>query len=156
MPSGSTLQPIQHSYLSPSFERAQVVDAMRLGLFSCPPDTPLAYVARMMATYRIHVVVVSALGADHEESTAWGIVSDLDLAALAALGEIDGRTAGDSAATPVVMVASDETLTRAAQLMAEHGTAHVVVVDPLTAQPAGVLSTLDLAQVVATHQPVLV
>lgn len=53
------------------------------------------------------------------------------------------------------MVAPDETLTRSAQLMAEHGTAYVVVVDPLTAQPAGVLSTLDLAQVVATCQPVL-
>lgn len=138
-------------------DQVRVAEAMHVGVVTCPLEAPLSEVAGLMAFHRIHCVVVRE---DDEPQTAggapWGIVSDRDLAAMAALGEIDGRTAGDSAATPVVMVASDETLTRAAQLMAEHGTAHVVVVDPLTAQPAGVLSTLDLAQVVATHQSVLV
>ena len=147
MPSGSTLQPIQHSYLSPSFERAKVVDAMRLGLFSCPPDTPLAYVARMMATDRIHLVVVSALGANHEEPSAWGIVSDLDLARFA--NNMAGQTAGSVASTELVTVAADESLERAAQLMAEHETSHLIVIQPQSGHPVGVLSTLDLAGVLA-------
>ncbi len=46
-------------------------------------------------------------------------------------------------------VSSDDTLTRAAQLMREYGTSHLVVVDPESATPLGVLSTLDLARVLA-------
>jgi CBS domain-containing protein len=136
------------------FDEVLVADAMHTGVVTCPLDASLSEVARLMAFHRIHCVVV------REQVTVggapWGIVSDLDLAAMAAAGEIDGHTAGDSAASPVVMVSPDETLTRAAQLMAEHGTAHVVVADALTAEPVGVLSTLDLAQIVATQQPVLV
>jgi hypothetical protein len=138
-------------------DQIPVAEAMHAGVVTCPPDAPLLEVAGLMALHRIHCVVVRE---DVVEQTAggapWGIVSDLDLAAMAAAGEITGRTAGDSAATRVVMVVPNETLTRAAQLMAEHGTAHVLVVDPVTAQPVGVLSTLDLAQVVAASQPVLV
>jgi len=101
----------------------------------------------MMATYRIHVVVVSALGADHEESTAWGIVSDLDLARFA--NNMAGQTAGSVASTELVRVAADESLERAAQLMAEHETSHLIVIQPQSGHPVGVLSTLDLAGVLA-------
>ncbi len=38
-------------------------------------------------------------------------------------------------------------LREAAQLMLRHGLAHVVVVDPQTQRPVGILSTLDLAGV---------
>jgi len=47
------------------------------------------------------------------------------------------------------MIASDETLRRAAQLMGEHEVTHLVVVEPTTTKPLGVLSTLDLAEVLA-------
>ena len=123
------------------------MDAMRLGLFSCPPDTPLAHVARMMATYRIHAVVVSALGADREERSAWGVVSDLDLARFA--NDMAGQTAGSMASTELVTVAPDESLERAARLMAEHETSHLIVIQPEGGHPVGVLSTLDLAGVLA-------
>ena len=43
------------------------------------------------------------------------------------------------------IVAPDETLERAAQLMTEHSTAHLIVVDPQRQRPIGVLSTLDIA-----------
>jgi CBS domain-containing protein len=33
--------------------------------------------------------------------------------------------------------------------MTEHGVAHLVVADPRSPRPAGVISTLDLAQVLA-------
>lgn len=151
MPTGSTLQPLQHTYLSPPFEEAQVVDAMRVGLFGCAPDTPLQDVARMMATYHIHVVVVSAIGADHHEASAWGVVSDLDLARFAS--SMAGQTAGSVASTEIVTVAADESLQRAAQLMAEHETSHLIVVQPQSGHPVGMLSTLDLAGVLAWGQP---
>ena len=59
MPTGTTSNPISHSFEAPPFERATVLDAMRLGVVSCPPDTTLREVARIMATYRIHCVVVT-------------------------------------------------------------------------------------------------
>ena len=39
-----------------------------------------------------------------------------------------------------------DTLHHAAQLMAEHQTAHAVVVDSVTGEPVGILSTLDVAR----------
>jgi CBS domain-containing protein len=54
MPTGTTSDPIHHSFAAPPFEKATVLDAMRMGVVSCPPDTPLRDVARIMATYRIH------------------------------------------------------------------------------------------------------
>jgi CBS domain-containing protein len=136
------------SYLTPAFEHARVSDAMRAGVITCPPDTSLKAVARMMATYHIHSVVVR--GADFERAgseESWGIVSDLDMVAAGA--DADERTAASACATEVVTVKPDETLERAAQLMTEHDLAHLVVVDPSTKDPIGILSTLDIAGVVA-------
>jgi CBS domain-containing protein len=48
-----------------------------------------------------------------------------------------------------VIVAPSDTLEHAAQLMAEHQTAHVMVVDPVTGDPAGIVSTLDVARAAA-------
>jgi CBS domain-containing protein len=138
----------QGSYLTPSFEQARVSDAMRAGVLTCPPDTSLKTVARMMATYHIHCVVVR--GADLERTGSeepWGIVSDLD--AVAAGADAEDRTAASACATEVVTVSPDETLERAAQLMTEHDVSHLVVVDPATKSPVGVLSTLDIAGVIA-------
>jgi CBS domain-containing protein len=44
------------------------------------------------------------------------------------------------------MVSPRESLLRAAQLMTEHATAHLIVVDPESGRPVGVLSTLDVAR----------
>lgn len=49
-------------------------------------------------------------------------------------------------------MSSDERLERAAQLMAEHGVSHLVVVDAADGHPIGVLSTLDLAVVYAQEE----
>ena len=43
---------------SASFETGTVGDAMSHGVISCPPETPLRVVARMMATYRVHAIFV--------------------------------------------------------------------------------------------------
>jgi CBS domain-containing protein len=47
------------------------------------------------------------------------------------------------------MVAPDETLARAGQLMSEHAVHHLVVVEPVQGHPVGVLSTLDIATALA-------
>ena len=54
-----------------------------------------------------------------------------------------------TAATAALMVSPGESLQRAAQLMTEHGTAHLVVVEPASGRPVGVLSTLDVAAALA-------
>lgn len=122
------------------------VEAMHPGVLTCPVDAPLSEVARIMASERVHCVVVMS---ETTEEPLWGVVSDLDLVAAASVRDVAEQSAGGSAATPVVMIGPDDPLIRAAQLMTEHGTAHVVVVDPETGLPIGVLSTLDVARAVA-------
>jgi CBS domain-containing protein len=103
-----------------------------------------------MATHHIHAVYV--FGNTTENAVEqWGLVSDFDLVA-ATGGDIDQRCAGDSAVTPLVTVRSDDSLARAAQLMNDYNVAHLAVVDPTTQRPVGVLSTLDLARVVAEEE----
>jgi CBS domain-containing protein len=143
-PIGSILQPAQHSFLAPRFEDAEVVDAMRMGVVSCPPDTSVREAARVMATYRIHCLIVDEPGAERPLA----VVSDLDVAG-AAGGDADSRTVGEIAGTEPLTIAGDEKLARAAQLMAEHGVSHLIVVASGTGHPVGVLSTLDMAEALA-------
>jgi CBS domain-containing protein len=120
-----------------------VEHAMNPGVIACARETPLSDVARMMAEHSVHAIVV----VDGGERELWGVVSDLDLAAAAGVRDLREQTAGASAATPVLMVPPQESLRRAAQLMTEHAIAHLVVVDPGSGRPVGVLSTLDVARV---------
>ncbi len=131
------------SQLSVPFGEAHVSDVMTPGVISCGPETPLRTVARMMATYRVHAVVVF-------DDADWRIVSDLDLVASASAA--DDRTAGAVSASPLITVTPDETLERTAQLMAEHETAHVIVRDAGADRPLGVVSTLDIARALAFEQ----
>jgi CBS domain-containing protein len=121
---------------------------MTTGVISCPPETPLREVAEIMAGHRVHAVYVF----DDEAGELWGIVSDLDLVA-AARGDLEHLTARDASVTPLVSVETYDSLDRAAQLLAENGVSHLAVIDPSTRRPVGVLSTLDLAQVIAGQAP---
>jgi CBS domain-containing protein len=121
-----------------------VAEAMHAGVVTCTLDTSLREVARLMASRRIHCIV--ARDGEDARGALWGIVSDLDLVAAASAGQVDGRTAAGIAVTPVLTVAAGETLERAAQLMAEHAVAHLVVVGATDGDPVGVLSTLDIAR----------
>jgi CBS domain-containing protein len=78
-----------------------------------------------MATNRIHCVVVWNEPARNETTELWGVVSDLDLVKVVATEVLSVRTAGESAAPPLT-ISTDETLRRAAQMMAEHEMTHVV------------------------------
>jgi CBS domain-containing protein len=141
----STALPSRSEASVSAIERFRVSHAMHRGVLTCPRESPLSHVARLMSRDRVHCIVVT----DEQESVSslWGVVSDLDLVAAASVRDLDEQTAGGSAASPVVTVAPDETIERAAQLMTEHAAAHLVVVE--RSQPVGVLSTLDVASALA-------
>lgn len=119
----------------------RVTDVMSDGLITCDTTTSLLVVARIMARARIHCIVVEGIREDRD----WAILSDLDLVTASALGA-HTQTAGEAAVSEPVTVSADETVERAAQLMAEHEISHLVVVDPRRERPVGVVSTLDVAR----------
>ena len=126
--------------------RTRVRAAMQLGLFECDPEADLRTLARIMSERRIHAVVVSRLGgpASSRGRLDWGVVSDVELMRALRPG-MERTTAGELVRTHAVAVLPTDTLDHAAQLMAEHRTAHLVVVSPDTDRPVGMVSTLDIA-----------
>ncbi|MGZ8481924.1 MAG: CBS domain-containing protein [Candidatus Limnocylindria bacterium] len=124
----------------------RVGEAMHVGVLTCPVEAPLSDVARIMASEHVHCVVVMS---ETDGGSLWGVVSDLDLVAGASVRDLGEQSAGGTAASPVVTIAPDDTLLRAAQLMIENATTHLVVVGSDNRLPVGVVSTLDVARTVA-------
>lgn len=127
-----------------SLRETRVGDVMHSGVPTCPPDAPLSDVARTMAASRVHCVIVTV--DEQAEESLWGVVSDLDLVAAATVRDVEEQTAAGTSASPILLIGPDDTLLRAAQMMTEYATAHLVVVDPGSGRPLGVLSTLDVAR----------
>ena len=133
-----------------TFQRLRVVDVMHPGTIACQSDTPLRSVARMMASYRVHAIVVLAHGGDTLPGGAVsGVISDVKLLEAAEREDFDRLTAGELACDPVLEVTGGEDLDSAVRLMIEHESSHVVVVEPAIGRPIGVLSTLDVARMLA-------
>jgi CBS domain-containing protein len=124
------------------FENATVADVMHTGLITCSADATVSEIAAAMSRRRIHFVVV----ADGDGRRPWAVVSDLKL--MGALAAGDDAPAASRAETEVLTVAPGAQLIEAARLMAKHKVNHLVVVDPRTAHPTGVISTLDIARAV--------
>jgi CBS domain-containing protein len=135
----------QGSYLTPRLEHALVSDAMRHGIFSCTADTRLRDAARTMVQHHVHAVVVT----DPADGSPWGILSDQAL--LAALLDYDGeeRVLGEVADRDLSTISSSEPVTSAAELMRERGIAHIVIRDAHSGKLSGMLSTLDVAGILA-------
>jgi CBS domain-containing protein len=141
---GSDTGPASHPIprRGPMIDHVRVGDCMHAGIFSCQPDTPMAEVARMMAHHRVHAIAVADL--DHGRPFGlWGIVTDMDV--MTALANGHSRPAGELAATEGIKISAGEPLDHAARQMGEHGVAHLVVVDPASSCPVGIISTLDIA-----------
>jgi CBS domain-containing protein len=133
------------------FELVTVGEVMSRGVISCPPETPLRVVARLMATYGVHAIFVfEHADEDDEAPQLWAVVSDLDLVAATQL-DLDVLTAGATAVTPLVAVATDRSIAEAGSLMAQYGTAHLAATDPDSRRPVGVISTLDIARALAAE-----
>ncbi|MGZ8481921.1 MAG: CBS domain-containing protein [Candidatus Limnocylindria bacterium] len=122
-----------------------VSEVMHPGFVSCSFETPLTTVARLMAEHRVHCIV--GFGDVTEDDTSvWGVVSDIDVVSALALAAGDQPlTAGEIAATEVVTVKPFDSILDTARLMRDHGVSHVLVADPHSDRPLGVLSTLDIA-----------
>ena len=144
----TTTTSIHGSYLMPSLERATVADAMHPGILTCEPDASVSEVAQMMTTHHVHCIAVVGISHGSPECYVWGIVSDLDLLGAGISGE-PRATARDLANQPVITVGATTPLREAGQLMLQHGVSHLVVSDPETQRPTGIISTLDVAGILA-------
>jgi CBS domain-containing protein len=120
----------------------RVSDAMHHGIVSCPGDTTLGEVARIMASERVHAVAITT----GSSGRPVGVVSDREVVAAIASGA--QPTAGE-VAVDSLGIAGDASLRRAAQTMAAEGVAHLLVKDAASGFPIGVISSLDIASVYA-------
>jgi len=92
---------------------------------------------------------VMGLRHDHPgEKLVWGIISDSDLLRTGIRTGAD-QPAGALALQPIISVEPTMALREAGELMLTHGATHVVVIDPEIQRPIGILSTLDIAGVLA-------
>jgi len=132
-------------------DAARVGDVMSSPLVTCAPDVPLVEVAELMAQHRIHAVVVPPDPAGPVVGRPWSVISEIDLVAAAPFDDPD-VSAGRVAGTPVVQVDRDESLARAAMLMAEYAVTHLIVVGA-DGDPAGIVSALDVARALAPPPP---
>jgi CBS domain-containing protein len=130
--------------VSRTLDHIRVSDCMHHGILTCSADAPLGEVAGVMVGHHVHAVAIT----DREGDRPLGVVSDLDVVTAAAAG--GEPTASAVAATKPLAVSAKESVHRAAQMMAEHSVTHLIVVDPASGHPTGVLSTLDIAAVYAT------
>ena len=122
---------------------------MHPGVITCRPDAPLPELAGVMADLHVHCVAVVGVDRrpDGDEHLVWGLVTDMDVLHAAYRGE-PGRLAGALAATSPLALLEHTGLDRAASLMVEHESTHVVAV-ARSGQPSGVVSTLDVLRIVA-------
>ena len=145
----SATPPTDHgSYLMPSLEHATVADAMHPGVMTCDPGATATDVARMMAAHHIHCIAVGTFPEQSGEPLVWSIVSDIDLIRVGLQGDPD-TTASKMALHPSVNVEPSTALREAARLMLEHSSSHLLVVPPGAQRPVGVISTLDIAGILA-------
>ena len=124
-----------------------VQEAMQSSVAFCSAELPLEEIWQTMAERRLRFVIV--VDGAESSSTTWGVLSDLDLLAAASVRNLCGQVAAGSAARPAVTITPGETLRRASQLMVEHDVAELIVTDPLSNRPIGVLSTLDVVVALA-------
>jgi CBS domain-containing protein len=135
------------SATSPALSKLLARDVMHAPILGCAPAAPLSGVAALMSEHQVHCVVVDGVTADAGgEHLVWGVISDLDIVRAALAGD-PAATAADVATTEAVAVEVDDGLTDVCAALVEHGISHVVVAE--RGRPAGVISALDVAGVVA-------
>lgn len=147
--SPSGIDPTHGSFLLPHFEHATVADAMHPGILSCDASATLTEVARMMSTHHVHSIVVRRTAeGELGEAPVWGIISDFDVLR-AGMNQDAPDTAEALALQPIISVETSMPLREAAELMLAKMSSHAVAVNPETKRPVGILSTLDIAGVLA-------
>ena len=141
----STSMPDRSSHGS-QLEHLRVADCMHAGVLTCSADTPLSEVAGIMIKHRIHAVAVI-----DDKRRPIDVVSALDVVAAASSGNLSVTARVAAATEPLITISADAPLDRAAKLMTRHRVHHLIVVDPAGGYPVGILSTLDIAVLVAEN-----
>ena len=139
----------------PSLARALVRDAMQPGVLTCLHVTPLREAAALMADRRIHALVLVGLDDQRDRDLRLSrirLLRDVDVVRAVAAGAADG-TAGDAAPSEAPVIGPGEALSHAVEIMTSRRAAHLLVVDPATERPVGMLSTLDVARSLARARP---
>ncbi len=141
--------PARPSPSAHTLTNARVSDVMHPGIATCAPDVELSAVARIMAENRVHCVAVAGVdtagpGGQH---FTWGLVEDMNLVLALQRGAF-GESAGTIVATEPAAIQQDESLDRVAAMMVERDTSHVVAVGS-SGLPSGMVSTLDVARIIA-------
>jgi len=140
--------------LSAALDGMTVADVMHEGVVSCAPDASLRTVARLLASYRVHAVVVFPRHhADAGHVSRWKVISVLDLVKAAAKHDVDEGTAADAAGSTFRCIQPDEPLATAVLTMLAQRISHLVVVDRPHGRPIGVVSMLDVARALAGVAP---
>jgi CBS domain-containing protein len=119
---------------------------MHAGVITCRPEATLRKVAAILAAHRIHAVVVASEG----ERAPLAVVTDRDVIWAHARGELDRITAREAATEPTVTIRAQAALGQATELMAHYGTSHVVVTESGGGRAIGILSSLDVAEAIAS------
>ena len=121
---------------------------MHPGVVALTPSASIVEFAAALAQHHIHAVVVSGIRTDREtEHLVWGFATDRDLLHALARGAHDVVVA-DLAGTEALCVDPDDPLDLVAGQLVSHGVHHAVVDRP-GELPAGIVSTLDILEVVA-------
>lgn len=129
-----------------------VAEVMNPGIVSCSQTATATEIARVMASCRVHCLAVIGLShAADSQPRIWGIVSDLDV--LRSVTDPDSpSTAQELAQEPVITVRPTTTIHEAAEAMVRYGAHHIVVADPELHTPLGILSTLDIAEILGQRR----
>jgi CBS domain-containing protein len=115
---------------------------MSPGLVSCPPSAALSDVAALMSVHQVHAVVV--------DPGAPRLITARDVVR----ATLASATSADEVATPdPPSVAPEDTLLAAAERMMQAGEGHVIVREPGDRRARGVLSSFDIAAVLAGQEP---
>ncbi len=127
------------------FEHALVADAMRHGLFTCVGDATLHEAARLMCSERVHMIAVTSPG----DGSVLGTLSDVALLNGLLEDGVASRPLAELADRDMATVSSETPLRDAARRMRAAGRTHLLVRDAHNGHPVGVLSTLDIAAILA-------
>jgi CBS domain-containing protein len=136
-----------------SLSKATVAMQMHHGVIACEPDASLRTVARAMESYGVHCLLVAGLAnAGGGERFVWAVLTDADLVAAAASDGGEKRAA-DVARTEAPTIEPSATLADAARTVAAHRVTHLVVVEPESEHPVGVMSSTDVVRALALARP---
>ena len=132
---------------SEQLEGTHIGAEMTTGIVSCAPGDSVLALARRMAIYQAHAVVIAGAwvdGEDDGDGMRWGLISHEEVARALAEGRYDDLAA-TLAAGKAVTCGRHEPMLAAARRMAAEGVDHLVVVDG--DEPLGIVSTLDVLRV---------